>query len=150
MELTITTPTLLFSAMSLLMLAYTNRFLALSSLIRNLHDKYKKDPSEKHIITQISNLRIRIRMIRSMQAAGVLSFIFSTICMFAIFRSWPSIAYITFGISILCFIFSLILSLLEITVSMRALEVELRDMEDLSRKNILSELISGSRMDPKK
>jgi len=72
MELSITTPALLFPAISLLMLAYTNRFLALASLIRNLHEQYKKDPDQKHIVKQIRNLRARTRLIRLMQAFGVL------------------------------------------------------------------------------
>ncbi len=132
MELSITTPALLFPAISLLMLAYTNRFLALASLIRNLHDKYKKDPDEKHIITQIKNLRTRIRLIRSMQAFGVLSFIFCVLCMYTIFRGWQDASYIIFAISILCFTISLVLSLVEITLSMRALEVALTDIEEIT------------------
>src|SRR5688500_18626324 len=107
MELSITTPALLFPAISLLMLAYTNRFLALANLIRNLHDKYKKDPNEKHIVEQIRNLRARIRLIRSMQAFGVLSFLFCVICMYCIFRNWNDAAYIIFAVSILSFVISL-------------------------------------------
>jgi hypothetical protein len=67
MELSITAPALLFPAISLLMLAYTNRFLAMASLIRSLHDKYQTDPNQKYIVPQIRNLRDRIRLIRSMQ-----------------------------------------------------------------------------------
>lgn len=141
MELSITTPALLFPAISLLMLAYTNRFLALASLIRNLHAKYKQDPDQKHLITQIKNLRVRIRLIRSMQALGVLSFIFCVICMFCIFRGWVNASYIIFAISIFCFVVSLLTSLVEITLSTRALEVELRDMEELTRGDIFKEMI---------
>ena len=128
MELSITTPALLFPAISLLMLAYTNRFLAIASLIRNLHAKYRQSP-EKHIVGQIRSLRVRIRLIRTMQALGVLSFLFCVVCMYTIFRSWADASYIFFGVSILCFIASLILSLVEITISTRALEIELSDME---------------------
>ena len=67
MELTITTPALLFPAISLLMLAYTNRFLAIANLIRNLHAKYKQYPDEKHIITQIKSLGIRLMRISLMR-----------------------------------------------------------------------------------
>src|SRR5215510_5866884 len=116
MELSITTPALLFPAISLLMLAYTNRFLAISNLIRNLHDKYKKDPNQKHIIQQIKNLRARIRMIRSMQAFGVLSFLLCMVCMFCIFMEWNHAAYIMFAISIISLVISLLLSLAEITL----------------------------------
>ena len=141
MELSITTPALLFPAISLLMLAYTNRFLALASLIRNLHAKYKQSPDEKHIIQQIRNLRIRIRLIRSMQAMGVLSFLFCVVCMYTIFRGWTEASYWVFGLSILCFIISLFTSLVEITLSMRALEVELSDMEELSKSNFFKDIV---------
>jgi hypothetical protein len=140
MELSITTPALLFPAISLLMLAYTNRFLALANLIRSLHDKYKKDPDQKHIVQQIRNLRARIRLIRSMQAAGVISFLFCVVCMFCIFRGWNEAGYIIFAISIAAFVVSLILSLLEITLSMRALELALSDMEELTRTNFFDML----------
>ena len=141
MELSITTPALLFPAISLLMLAYTNRFLALANLIRNLHAKYKADPNEKHIVTQIQNLRTRIRLIRSMQAMGVLSFIFCVMCMFTIFRGWRDASYVMFALSILAFMISLITSLIEITLSTRALEIELSDMEELSKSNFFSDFL---------
>lgn len=141
MDLSITTPALLFPAISLLMLAYTNRFLAIANLIRNLHAKYKQYPDEKHIITQIRSLRSRIRLIRSMQAMGVLSFLFCVICMFTIFRGWVEASFIVFGISIACFIISLITSLVEITLSMRALEVELSDIEELTKSNFFKDMI---------
>lgn len=141
MELTITTPALLFPAISLLMLAYTNRFLAIANLIRSLHAKYQQFPDEKHIITQIKNLRIRIRLIRSMQATGVLSFIFCVVCMFTIFRGWETASYMVFAVSILFFIISLITSLVEITLSMRALEVELSNIEELSKSNFFRDIV---------
>ena len=111
MELSITTPALLFPAISLMMLAYTNRFLALASLIRNLHAQYKKEPAEKHLVQQIRNLRARIRLIRSMQGFGVLSFLLCIICMFSIFNRWDVVSYITFAASLLSFGISLVLSL---------------------------------------
>lgn len=141
MELSITTPALLFPAISLLMLAYTNRFLALASLIRHLHDKYKKEPDQKHIVQQIRNLRTRIRLIRSMQSLGVLSFIFCVICMYCIFMNWTGASYIIFAISIGAFMASLIFSLLEISLSTRALEVELKDMEEETRVNFFTNIL---------
>ncbi len=144
MELSINTPALLFPAISLLMLAYTNRFLSLANLIRNLHDKYKKDKDQKHIIDQIRNLRARVRLIRSMQAFGVLSFLFCVVCMFCIFKGWATASYLIFAASIGSFIVSLILSLIEITLSMRALEVELSDMEELTRSSFFGEILGGA------
>lgn len=141
MELSITTPALLFPAISLLMLAYTNRFLALASLIRNLHDKYKKDPDQKHIIQQIRNLRTRIRLIRSMQALGVISFLFCVVCMYCIFRNWTDASYIIFALSIGAFMTSLVLSLLEISLSTKALELELSDLEKETRVNFFTNIL---------
>ena len=141
MELSITTPALLFPAISLLMLAYTNRFLALASLIRKLHDKYKLDPDQKHIVTQIKNLRARIRLVRSMQAAGVFSFLFCVICMYCIFRGWEEASNWIFATSMITFMLSLVLSLIEITLSTRALEVELKDMEELTKSNFFSDIL---------
>jgi len=129
MELSITTPSLLFPAISLMMLAYTNRFLAIASLIRQLHERYQRDTNQKHIVEQIRNLRKRIRLIRSMQAFGVVSFLFCVLCMFCIFQGWHAIAYIIFALSIAAFVISLILSLTEIILSTRALELALSDME---------------------
>lgn len=141
MELSITTPALLFPAISLMMLAYTNRFLAIANLIRSLHAKYKQYPDEKHIITQIKSLRTRIRLIRSMQAFGVMSFLFCVICMFTIFKGWTDASFVVFGVSIVCFIISLVTSLVEITLSMRALEVELSDIEELTKSNFFKDMI---------
>jgi len=142
MDLSITTPALLFPAISLMMLAYTNRFLALASLIRNLHAQYKKEPAEKHLIQQIRNLRARIRLIRSMQGFGVLSFLFCIICMFSIFNGWEAVSYIVFAASLLSFVISLIFSLTEIVLSMRALEVELSDMEDLTKASFFKDILN--------
>ncbi|RYG34322.1 MAG: DUF2721 domain-containing protein [Chitinophagaceae bacterium] len=141
MELSITTPALLFPAISLMMLAYTNRFLALASLIRSLHALYKKEPAEKHIIQQIRNLRSRIRLIRSMQAFGVLSFLFCIICMFSVFNGWSAVSYVIFAASLLSFGISLVFSLTEIFLSMRALEVELSDMEELTKDNFFTGIL---------
>lgn len=141
MELSITTPALLFPAISLLMLAYTNRFLALAGLIRNLHDKYKSDPNQKHLVQQIRNLRTRIRLIRSMQAFGVVSFMFCVICMYCIFRGWNDASYIIFALSIAAFTISLILSFLEITLSTRALEVALSDIEKETRISFFTDVL---------
>jgi uncharacterized protein DUF2721 len=142
MELSITTPALLFPAISLMMLAYTNRFLALANLIRNLHVQYKKEPGEKHLVAQIRNLRTRIRLIRSMQAYGVLSFLLCIICMFSIFSNWNEVSYIVFALSLLSFSVSLIFSLTEIVLSMRALEVELRGMEDLTKASFFKDILN--------
>ncbi|HMO31734.1 MAG TPA: DUF2721 domain-containing protein [Lacibacter sp.] len=135
MELSITTPALLFPAITLLMLAYTNRFLALASLIRKLHDEYMKEESTI-LKRQISNLHVRIRMIRNMQAFGVLSFLLCVICMYLVFSGNQMAAHGVFAASLLSLLLSLIFSLIEIWKSTRALDLELSDME-LKRQNII-------------
>ena len=88
MELTLTTPALLFPAISLLLLAYTNRFLTLANLIRELHRSYKSNP-EEIIFAQILNLRYRVKLIRNMQIFGVGSFFGCVLCMFVHLRRVP-------------------------------------------------------------
>lgn len=134
MELSVTTPGLLFPAISLMMLAHTNRFLAIASLIRTLGDRYRADNKQPHILLQIKNLRRRLRMLRSMQALGILSFLLCAVCIGCIMWDWMLLATIVFGISLLSFAASLIVSLLEILLSLKALETELSDLEAVAPK----------------
>jgi len=128
-EITINTPALLFPAITLLMLAYTNRFLALASLIRNLHTKYKQVREERNIIReQIQNLKRRLLLVKQMQGSGIISFFLFVLCMLFIFLDYQLVAYSTLGLSLLFLLLSLALSLNEIFISTRALEIELKDM----------------------
>lgn len=140
LEININTPALLFPAITLLMLAYTNRFLSLATLIRKLHDEYNRGEKEKHILLQIKNIRTRLNLIRYMQSFGVLSFLCCVLCMYSIFRGWISIAHWIFAVSLICLLVSIILSLIEIQKSTRALEVELSDIEELSGANIFKDI----------
>lgn len=125
----LTTPALLFPAISLLLLAYTNRFLVLAQLIRQLHGQYKDDRKEI-VVRQIANLRQRITLIRRMQALGVMSFILCAVSMFLVFVQLEMVAQYAFGLSIfLLLLLSLIFSFYEITISTRAIEIELEDLE---------------------
>ncbi len=133
MELTLTTPALLFPAISLLLLAYTNRFLTLAALIRELYARYKADPDPK-IIGQLSNLRYRIVIIRNMQAFGVSSFFLCVLCMFVLFAGQPTLGKWIFGLSLVLLLVSLGLSLREIQVSIDALTLQIEDVEELSRR----------------
>lgn len=142
MELSITTPALLFPAITLLMLAYTNRFLAIASLVRKLHDEYVKVEDRSLLHKQISNLRKRISLIRNMQAMGVLSFLLCIICMYLIFREYDVASKWVFAFSLLSLLTSLILSLFEIILSTRAIDLELSDME-LDKRSIFKTLIDG-------
>ncbi len=128
MEITLTTPALLFPAISLLLLAYTNRFLTIATLIRNLHSKYKEEPDE-NIWGQIKNLRLRVKLIRNMQALGVLSLLLCVVCMFVIFTGNFKMAEIIFGVSLILLILSLAVSAWEIQISVKALNIQLSDLE---------------------
>jgi glucose uptake protein GlcU len=129
-ELTLTTPALLFSAISLILLAYTNRFLAYASVVRNLHAQFKKDPT-RLLLGQINNLRKRLQLTRSMQILGISSLLLCVLCMFLIYVEWQTTAEVVFGIALVLLIASLALSVREIQISVRALDIHLSDMEGL-------------------
>lgn len=137
MNLSINVPALLFPAISLIMLAYTNRFLALATLVRSLHTKYAANGKDAIIHNQIKNLRYRLRLIKNMQAYGICSFLSCIFCMFFIYLEKEIIGEILFAISLLFFIASLFTSLIEIQLSTKALEYELSDMEDLQDPSIV-------------
>ncbi len=139
-EININTPALLFPAITLLMLAYTNRFLSLAALVRNLHDEYSRGEKEPHLLQQIRNIRSRLNLIRYMQSFGIFSFLCCVLCMYTIFRGWMTIASWIFATSLVCLTISIILSLLEINKSTRALEVKLSDIEELSKANIFRDI----------
>jgi hypothetical protein len=129
MQFTINTPALLFPAITLLMLAYTNRFLALATLIRNLNRQYKEDANNQDLIRlQVKNLLRRLTLIKQMQASGIASFFFCVLSMLLVYFQHPVWAFSTFGVSLFLLLISLILSLDEIFISTRALELELKDM----------------------
>jgi hypothetical protein len=128
MELNLNVPALLFPTISLLMLAYTNRFLAIASLVRNLHKQY----NEKHdprLIAQIRNLRLRLTLIQNTQALGVMCIFCSVLTMFFIFFNEQPWATVAFATSLLLLMVSLTLSLTEIYLSTKALRIELADIE---------------------
>ena len=128
MTINITTPALLFPAISLLLLAYTNRFLALASLIRQLHRKHLENPEEKILVGQIGNLGHRLNLIKNMQIFGILSFFLCVASMFMLFLDnvlWGNYA---FGVSMVALLVSLGISIREIQISTKALDLELGDM----------------------
>jgi hypothetical protein len=131
MELTIGTPALLFSTVSLLMIAFTNRFLALASLIRDLHLKYKTEEEKENIVAQIIGLQRRIRIVRNIQIIAISSLLLSAVCMLLIFVGRELAAKWMFGGALMLQIAALTLSVREITLSMNALKLELSDMAEL-------------------
>lgn len=128
-EFTLTTPALLFSAISLILLAYTNRFLGYASLIRDLYAKFKNNPNEL-LLGQIANLRKRLHLTRNMQILGVSSLFLCVFTMFLIFIGEQLIATWVFGIALVMLIASLGISLWEIQISVKALDLHLSDMEE--------------------
>lgn len=127
-QLTLTTPAVLFSAISLLLLAFTNRFLALAALVRNLYAEYKHSSDEK-VFGQIKNLKTRLNLIRNMQIYGIVSLLLCVACMFMIYVDWQYLAEFTFGIALILLILSLALSVREIQISVKALNLQLHDLE---------------------
>ncbi len=123
MHVSLTTPALLFPAISLLLLAYTNRFFALAALIRTLSNGEK--PVHKD---QIKNLSQRIRIIRRMQEAGVSSFALCVLCMIFIYIGFNKTGSVIFGASLLLLLYSLILSVIEIRISVDALNIHIKEM----------------------
>lgn len=128
-DLTLTTPALLFSAISLIMLAYTNRFLAYAAVVRNLHAVYKKnhDPS---LLRQIQNLKTRLNLTRYMQIFGISSLLLCVLTMFLIYIELGESAIYVFGIALLLLIISLALLIKEIQISTQALYYHISDIEE--------------------
>lgn len=127
-ELTLTTPTLLFSAVSLILLAYTNRFLSYAQLVRTLKEQYIQQHSEV-TAAQIDNLRRRLYLTRAMQVLGISSLFFCVISMFLIYINLHELSVYIFGLALLLLIASLGISIWEIHISVKALEIHLKDME---------------------
>jgi hypothetical protein len=128
-QLTLTTPALLFSAISLIMLAYTNRFLAYADVIRSLHDKYIKEKNSI-LIAQIKNIKRRLYLTRSMQIFGISSLILCVLTMLLIYIQQHAVAVWLFGLALLLLIISLALLIVEIQISIKALEHHISDIEN--------------------
>ncbi|MFO7702626.1 DUF2721 domain-containing protein [Psychroflexus maritimus] len=128
MELSLTTPALLFPAISLLLLAYTNRFLTLAGLIRDLYKNYQVN-KDQAVKDQISNLQKRVYLIKNMQLSGIISLLFCVGSMFALYENWYTLGSVVFGLALVLLMISLIQSIIEIQISVKALNIQLSDME---------------------
>jgi hypothetical protein len=126
-ELTIGTPALLFSATSLILLAYTNRFLTIAQIIRSLKKYYDENESSTTLL-EIQNLNLRLTLIRYMQMGGVLSLFLSVFAMLLLFIQWNQAGIYTFGLSLLMLLISLGISFWEISISVKALRLNLSDI----------------------
>lgn len=132
-EITLTTPAFLFPAATFLLIAYTNRFLALGARIRLLHDKYLTAPDDV-VLNQIISLKRRVVLIKNMQGFGVMGLFLCMLCMCSVFFGFTGISQIIFAGSVFCFLVSLSMSMLEIHYSMEALNIELLDIENALEK----------------
>ena len=132
MDLPLTTPALLFPAISLLLLAYTNRFLTLAALMRELHARYQTT-HDAGIKSQLANLRYRIGIIRNMQFCGVASFFGCVLCMFLLFAGQITLGKWIFGASLIFLLISLGLSLREVHVSIDALMLQVADLDNIDQ-----------------
>jgi hypothetical protein len=129
MEITLTTPALLFPAISLLLVAYTNRFNTIGGRIRILHSQHKENPDDI-LAGQIESLRKRVYIIKNMQAFGVASLFLCVLCLFVLFTGELLIGKIIFSLSLILMMISLGLSFKEILISAQALSLELSDMQE--------------------
>ena len=140
-DISITTPALLFPAISLLLLAYTNRFLAIANLVRKLFEEYHHVKEKENLILQIRSLRRRLNYIRYMQGFGVFSFLLCVSSMYFVYNMWQSMAKATFAVSLISLMISLIFSLVEILQSTSALEVLLSEVEGLTDPSLLDKML---------
>jgi len=129
MEIEISTPALLFPAISLLLLAYTNRFLTTGQLIRSI-SRQAKENTNQDLSGQIQNLKKRLELTKWMQFFGVVSILMCTVSMFALFLGFHTIGKNVFGVSLIIMCLSLLLSLWEVYISSNALNLELKDLFD--------------------
>ncbi len=130
--LELTTPSLLFSAISLILLAYTNRFLSYASVVRDLKSEHDKEHDPRHI-AQIRNLYKRLHLIQAMQIFGIGSLLFCVVAMFMMYISHPILAEWLFGIALLLLVTSLAISIWEINISVEALKINLSKGQPASK-----------------
>jgi hypothetical protein len=124
MRLDLATPALLFPAISLLLLAHTNRFLVTATRLRDLGAKYRSTP-EPGLARQLENLYHRVRLIRWTQGLGVGAMLMSLVSMLLTLSVQTQSAFIAFACGLVLLMSSLGVALWEIVISVDALKVEL-------------------------
>ncbi len=127
--LELTTPSLLFSAISLILLAYTNRFLSYAAVVRGLKSEHEKEPNIAYM-EQISNLRRRLRLTQAMQIFGISSLLFCVVAMFLLYISLQVIAEWLFGVALLLLAVSLFVMIWEINISVKAIDIHLKNLKE--------------------
>ncbi len=129
MTLHIETPALLFSATSLILLAYTNRFITIAQIIRKLKKTYDEEEN-KIVLLEIRNLNLRLTLIRYMQMFGVLCLFLSVFAMLLLFMEQQLFGIYLFGLSLSALLISLGISFWEINISIDALRLHLSDLTE--------------------
>jgi Protein of unknown function (DUF2721) len=132
-EITINTPTLLFSTVSLLYIGYTNRFMSITNLVRSLKDKFLETHDEQ-LIRQITSLRRRVILIRNMQLLGISALICSVLSVISIYFKFQQYGELFFGIGLVLLSFSMIAAVREVLISVDALNIELSNIEELKEE----------------
>lgn len=127
-DLSLNTPALLFPTISLLLLAYTNRYIAISNRIRVLHSLYKSEKTSV-LLQQIIILKKRILLIRNMQLMGIGSMFAAAFSMVLIYYSFAQWVHAVFGISLVLMLISLSLCSVEVYLSNKALLIQIKDIE---------------------
>ncbi len=140
MTFQVDTPALLFSATSLILLAYTNRFLTIAQIVRGLKQSYD-EKKNKSILIEIRNLNLRLKLIRYMQLFGVFSLFLSVFAMFMLFFKLKVVGIVFFGIGLLSLLISLGISFWEISISVDALQIHLKDILEENESQEVKELI---------
>ena len=128
MDFNIQTPALIFPAISLLLLAYTNRFVVLAGLIRDLLSEHQNNPKDE-ILAQIDNLQKRMDLIKKMQVWGAIAFVLSAFSMLAGIFKQQDISIAMFTVSLVFLIISLMYLLAELSISVNALSIQLDDIK---------------------
>jgi len=134
MDITITTPALLFPAISVLFLAYANRYLAIVKRTRELHSLYNKTQSY-FLKKQVDSLRRRIKLIIAMQLFSVMGIISCVLTMGLVFIEQQQYATYAFGAGMLLIVLSLLVSMWELLISTHALNIELQNIEGIKCQN---------------
>ena len=134
MVLDLTTSALLFPAIPLLMITFGTRFTVVSELIRKIHDEYAADIDlddvrAKRMLGEISALKKRLWMIQINQTLSSLSFFFNLLPMFALYMGNQNLAKTIFGIALALLMLAVVLFIIEISIAVRSLNLQLSDLD---------------------
>lgn len=115
--LAISTPALLFPAITILILTYSNRFSTLSNKIREFIRKGED-------AAQIAVFRRRVGYVRRMLLWGILGLAASALSMLALVFKCTNTGVGLFVLADLSIVISLIYAILDVSISTNALELE--------------------------